>query len=305
MCRNKFIFYVDGVNFITCRVSIFGHWDFQPVQCHSRVWTQLFLLRFKEWDCSGPTSVLCVPNFSPRGSFGLTSCKTEMFLQVELVLWGCSSISHVWDPLQHPCFCLAAFSGGVAWLFSLFQQRGAVSPAVPSLLLLPDHFLRVWALQGGLSPEAKALSPSPVPTGGHCHTVLLTEERQSTGMGEALSPDLSFFALYDVAEKQLSCCLNSSTCKTKLLLSSSSKPLCVEVFGITTDFLLCKTFTISLLPDFFFFNVPVFGKHRWSREQDQIENKVNISPFHCISAGLVWLSPRLHKCSLCAAADRI
>lgn len=72
--------------------------------------------------------------------------------------------------------------------------------------LLPAYVLRVWALQGGLSPKAKALSPSPLPTGGHCHTVLLTKNKAELRDGG--SPELCFSALYDVTEKQLSCCVS-------------------------------------------------------------------------------------------------
>lgn len=132
---------------------------------------------------------------------------------------------------------------------------------MPSVHLLPAYVLRVWALQRGLSPKAKALSPSPLPTGGHCHTVLLTKSKAELRDGG--SPELCFSALYDVTEKQLSCCVSvPPRVKQSRLLSSSSSALCDEVFGITADIFLCKTFTIPLLSDFFFFNLPVFGKHR-------------------------------------------
>lgn len=129
---------------------------------------------------------------------------------------------------------------------------------------------------GGSEPKAESLSPSPLPTGGHCHTGLLTKAKAEHRDGGSSEPRPVFFS--------------SLWCDR-------------EAAQLLSQFLHIHHFT-SLCFVFFFY-VPVFGKHRWSREQDQTENKVNISPFHCISGGLVWLSPRLHKSSLCATADRI
>lgn len=101
-------------------------------------------------------------HLQPQGEFGINllqsrDVSTGVVCVVRLLqhLPCLSSSAHRW-------FWLAAFSGGVAWLFSLCQQRGAVSPGVPALHLLPAYFLRVWALQGGLS-QRQSLCPHP-----HC-----------------------------------------------------------------------------------------------------------------------------------------
>lgn len=181
----------------------------------------------------------------PQGSFGLTSCQTEMFLQVNFVSWGCSNISYGWDPLQHCGFALQL--SPVLWLgfFPLCQQGGAVSPSVPSLHPLPGWFLCSGLCRGvsapGLCPHAQC--PLEVTVTPFCW------QRTELSHGGSLT---CLFLLFGMWQR--------SSWVVVSVLSPVKQNHCSPFlktlvwWSVWDHKFLCKTFTISLLSDFFFYS---------------------------------------------------
>lgn len=193
---------------------------------------------------------------------------------------GSSSIAGVsmFKTLCRSCllgFQLSLFSFLVvlAHPFSLCQCRAVFPPSntccISSSLLHPSA--GCWVQQ-----QAREGQSSVLPTGGHCHHSISGQLLQSQG-----HPAADLF------------CVFFSTCKNHH--SPFCKVWCIRK-GELSQLMWVRSFLLVMF--FFVFPLVVFGKHWWSCQQNQIENTVSVSPFHCISDGVVWLPPGLHKYSL-------
>lgn len=245
------------------------------------VWHLFLLLRCKDWDDHGLSTH---PWSSPHQPQGQLWKGVFPSWRLDWEAAPSQALSCLRPSAELPlCFQLSLFSFLVvlAHPFSLCQWSAIFPPSNTPYISssLPPPSAGCWGSAGGQGrPELRAahwrsLSPQ------HFRTAPAETQQESQG-----HPAAKLF------------CVFFSTSKNHC--SPFCKVWCIRRGEVSQ---LKRVRSFSLVTFLFVFLLVVFGKHRWSCQQNQIENKVSVSPFHCISDGVVWLPPMLHKYNLCCS----